>query len=125
MSAAISGSSLSTAVMGGICMTDLLACRLHTAGGAQGGRPPVANTAAHARHGGTHQGPFGTFVTSTTRRRKFGSRPMPTSIILDCDPGIDDALAIAFAHGHPGIDLLGITTVAGNVGLAQTTANAL
>jgi purine nucleosidase len=50
---------------------------------------------------------------------------MPTSIILDCDPGIDDALAIAFAHGHPGIELLGITTVAGNVELAQTTANAL
>ena len=50
---------------------------------------------------------------------------MPTKIILDCDPGIDDALAIAFAHGHPGIDLLGITTVAGNVGLAKTTANAL
>jgi purine nucleosidase len=50
---------------------------------------------------------------------------MARPIILDCDPGIDDALAIAFAHGHPGIDLLGITTVAGNVGLAQTTANAL
>ena len=30
-----------------------------------------------------------------------------------------------FAHGHPGIDLLGITTVAGNAGLAKTTANAL
>src|SRR5581483_2613441 len=50
---------------------------------------------------------------------------MPTPIILDCDPGIDDALAITFAHGHPEIELLGITTVAGNVGLAQTTANAL
>ena len=50
---------------------------------------------------------------------------MATKIILDCDPGIDDALAIAFAHGHPGIDLVGVTTVAGNVGLAKTTANAL
>jgi purine nucleosidase len=50
---------------------------------------------------------------------------MPTRIILDCDPGVDDALAIAFAHGHPGIDLAGLTTVAGNVGLAKTTANAL
>ena len=50
---------------------------------------------------------------------------MSTRIILDCDPGIDDALAIAFAHGHPDIELAGITTVAGNVGLAKTTVNAL
>ncbi|HEX9043203.1 MAG TPA: nucleoside hydrolase [Trebonia sp.] len=50
---------------------------------------------------------------------------MSTTIILDCDPGIDDALAIAFATASPEIDLAGITTVAGNVGLAKTTANAL
>lgn len=50
---------------------------------------------------------------------------MSTRILLDCDPGIDDALAIAFAAGSPAIDLVGITTVAGNVGLAKTTANAL
>lgn len=46
-------------------------------------------------------------------------------IIIDCDPGIDDALALAFAAGHPELDLRGITTVAGNVGLDRTTANAL
>jgi purine nucleosidase len=50
---------------------------------------------------------------------------MSATIILDCDPGIDDALAIAFAVGHPGIELAGITTVAGNVALDKTTANAL
>lgn len=49
----------------------------------------------------------------------------PTRVILDCDPGIDDALAIVFAHASPAIELTAITTVAGNVGLAQTTANAL
>jgi purine nucleosidase len=46
-------------------------------------------------------------------------------IIIDCDPGIDDALALVFAHGHPELQVRGITTVAGNVGLDQTTANAL
>ena len=50
---------------------------------------------------------------------------MSTRIILDCDPGIDDALAIAFAAASPELELVGLTTVAGNVGLAKTTANAL
>jgi len=50
---------------------------------------------------------------------------MSTTIILDCDPGIDDALAIAFATASPEIDLVGLTTVAGNVELSKTTANAL
>jgi purine nucleosidase len=50
---------------------------------------------------------------------------MPKKIVLDCDPGVDDALAIAYAVGSPELDLAGITTVAGNVGLDKTTANAL
>ena len=46
-------------------------------------------------------------------------------IIIDCDPGIDDALALVYAHGHPGLALAGLTTVAGNVSLDKTTANAV
>jgi purine nucleosidase len=46
-------------------------------------------------------------------------------IILDCDPGIDDALAIVYAAGCAHLELLGITTVAGNVSLDKTTSNAL
>ena len=43
-------------------------------------------------------------------------------IILDCDPGIDDALAIALAVSH--CDVLAVTTVGGNVGVEHTTRNA-
>lgn len=44
-------------------------------------------------------------------------------IILDCDPGLDDAVAIALALAHA--DVVGITTVGGNVGIEHTTANAI
>jgi inosine-uridine nucleoside N-ribohydrolase len=49
---------------------------------------------------------------------------MPIPVLLDCDPGHDDALAILLAAGSPAIDLLGITTVAGNQTLPKTTLNA-
>src|SRR5436190_2217256 len=49
----------------------------------------------------------------------------PRKVLLDCDPGIDDALAIAFACGHPDLDLCAVTTVAGNVGLTRVTAGPL
>jgi inosine-uridine nucleoside N-ribohydrolase len=46
-------------------------------------------------------------------------------ILIDCDPGHDDAIAILLALASPEVDVLGITTVAGNQTLEKTTANAL
>ena len=50
---------------------------------------------------------------------------MTRRIILDCDPGHDDAMAILLAHGTPEVSLAAITTVAGNHRLDLTTLNAL
>lgn len=50
---------------------------------------------------------------------------MTKKIILDTDPGIDDAMAILFAEAHPDIDLMGITTVYGNATIDNGTRNAL
>ena len=50
---------------------------------------------------------------------------MSRRIILDCDPGHDDAMAILLAHGTPEVTLSAITTVAGNHTLELTTLNAL
>ena len=46
-------------------------------------------------------------------------------LILDCDPGHDDAIALLLALGSPELELLGVTTVSGNQTLAKTTANAI
>ena len=46
-------------------------------------------------------------------------------ILLDCDPGIDDAIALLMALRSPDVTLLGVTTVGGNARLAHTTRNAL
>lgn len=48
----------------------------------------------------------------------------PIPLILDCDPGHDDALAIILAANNPALQLLGITTVSGNGGIAKVTLNA-
>ena len=50
---------------------------------------------------------------------------MPRKILLDCDPGHDDAVAMLLAHGSPDIDLVAITTVAGNQTIEKVTRNAL
>ncbi|KRB01109.1 hypothetical protein ASD83_06160 [Devosia sp. Root685] len=49
---------------------------------------------------------------------------MKKRVIIDTDPGLDDALAILFALGCGKFDVLGLTTIAGNIGLERTTANA-
>lgn len=51
-------------------------------------------------------------------KRKMG-------IWLDCDPGLDDTLAIIYAAHHPEIRIVGVSTSPGNTTLANTTRNAL
>lgn len=49
---------------------------------------------------------------------------MPTPLIIDTDPGVDDMLAVLLALSSPEFDVRAVTTTYGNVGLAATTANA-
>src|SRR5262249_56778571 len=50
---------------------------------------------------------------------------MATPILLDCDPGHDDAIALLLALASPELELLGVTTVSGNQTVDKTTANAI
>ena len=49
----------------------------------------------------------------------------PRWLIIDTDPGVDDAIAILMALAAPQVEVVGLTTVGGNVSLAQGTRNAL
>ena len=50
---------------------------------------------------------------------------MPRKLILDVDTGTDDAVAIMLAALHPALDLIGVTTVNGNVEVRHCTDNTL
>ena len=50
---------------------------------------------------------------------------MPVPLLIDCDPGHDDAMALLLALASPEVELRGVTTVSGNQTLEKTTANAL
>src|SRR4051794_21491261 len=50
---------------------------------------------------------------------------MPKPVIIDCDPGHDDAMALMLAVGSPELELVAVTTVAGNQTLDRVTANAI
>jgi pyrimidine-specific ribonucleoside hydrolase len=52
-------------------------------------------------------------------------RTEPIRLVADTDPGVDDAMTLALAAVSPDVDLRAVTTVAGNVALPLTTANAL
>jgi inosine-uridine nucleoside N-ribohydrolase len=49
----------------------------------------------------------------------------PARLIIDTDPGVDDAVAILMALASPDVEIVGLTTVGGNVSLARSTRNAL
>ena len=67
------------------------------------------------------------FGAQTVPAHRRGGRraSMSTPIVIDCDPGHDDAIAILLALASPEVELRGITTVAGNQTLEKTTRNAL
>ncbi len=46
-------------------------------------------------------------------------------VIIDCDPGVDDTAALLLAHQMPELEILAVTTVAGNVSVDKTTINAM
>ena len=61
----------------------------------------------------------------TPRTAPFGTVAKPLSLIIDSDPGLDDALAIACAVVRPEINLLAVTSVGGNADVHHCTENAL
>jgi purine nucleosidase len=59
------------------------------------------------------------------RAGRFKRHPVTKqTLIIDCDPGVDDAVALMLAFGSSELDLVAVTTVGGNVPLAKTTRNA-
>ena len=53
-------------------------------------------------------------ATLATRTAPFGTADAPLPLIIDSDPGLDDALAIACAVVRPELNLLAVTSVGGN-----------
>ena len=83
---------------------------------------------AEEQERGARRGHLGVRGERARLRRLRGDRHrrplMATPIILDCDPGHDDAVALLLAAGNDAIDLLAVTTVAGNCPLELATLNA-
>ena len=64
-------------------------------------------------------------VPAVPRTAPLGTVERPLPLIIDSDPGLDDALAIGLAVARPELDLLAVTTVGGNADVRHCTTNAL
>lgn len=64
-------------------------------------------------------------IQSGDRRMEGTNMSEKMKLIIDCDPGHDDAIAILLAAGNPNVEVLAITTVAGNAEVEKTSVNAL
>lgn len=64
-------------------------------------------------------------ASSASRTAPYGTVDHPIPLIIDSDPGLDDALAIGLAAASPEINLLAVTTVGGNADVTHCTENAL
>ena len=62
---------------------------------------------------------------ASDRTAPFGTADQPLPLIIDSDPGLDDALAIGLACASPEVRLLAVTTVGGNADVTRCTDNAL
>jgi inosine-uridine nucleoside N-ribohydrolase len=62
---------------------------------------------------------------AVARAAPLGTREQPLPLIIDSDPGLDDALAIGLACARPELNLLAVTTVGGNADVRHCTENAL
>src|SRR5262245_3682460 len=92
------------------------------------GPHPRGRTREGLRRGGAGGLASRCAAVATLRGRggfRGGDMSAPTPILIDCDPGHDDALAILFALASPEVDLLGVTTTYGNQTVDKTTGNAL
>src|SRR5206468_8019873 len=87
---------------------------------------PPARRSPSARVRGRRPHSLAPRCSALAAHRGGGRRDTPrVRIILDCDPGHDDAIALLLALASPEVELLGVSTVHGNQTLDKTTANAL
>jgi purine nucleosidase/pyrimidine-specific ribonucleoside hydrolase len=75
--------------------------------------------------GAVHAVPTYFGVAAAPRSAPVGATDQPLPLIIDSDPGLDDALAIGLALARPELDVLAVTTVGGNADVSHCTENAL